>query len=162
MDQLFEYLFTLLLRWLLQIMHIWHSWTAVGILMPVLMLEGGYGRDRARQLRRTCWPLGHWYMGQYPWGKAERQWPSFITPVAVGSSVPLQPLDLSPPQPHAVPCFCQHSGLVTAQNIFPPILLRAAHSLRIAAGSIFLCSAYQEAAGFPSCQASFFRTCISS
>lgn len=102
-------------------------------------------------------PVGHWYMGHSWWGKAEKQWSGSAAPVVVGSSVLLHPLDLPPPQPRAVLCFCQHSGLATAQNIFFPILLRAAHSLRM----ILLCGPYQEAAGFPSCQAGFFITCIS-
>lgn len=78
--------------------------------------------------------LGHWYMGCSPRGKAERQWLGSGAPVIVSSSV-----DLSPPQPHAVLCFCQHSGHATAQNIFSPILLRVVCSFQTA--TTLFCSA---------------------
>lgn len=103
-------------------------------------------------------PLGHWYTGRSPWRKAERQQPGSAV---VGSAVPVHPLDLSPPQPLAVLCFCQHSGHATAQNVFSPIVLRVPHSLRTATDSVLRSRSYQELAGFPSCQINFFRTCIS-
>lgn len=106
-------------------------------------------------------PLGHWYMGWSPWGKAERIRTDPAALAALGSSVLLHLLDWSPLQPHAVLCFCQHSDHATAQNVFSAILLRVAHSLRTATDSVFLCSPCQKAAGFSSCKASFFRTCTS-